>query len=524
MLLYPLHTYRKTLNFHSMKRSSARYAVMLAALLSAIAVQAQYGRGLNNAQRPTEHSFYYRFGTPVYAEVVNLTADDPSQSRVLANFRIAYDALTFQKPVFSDETSHTFTASVTVRADLLDEHDVTVQRAQWTDTITVQSYIETNDKFEYVVGSLLFDVKPGKYALNWTVEDGATREQVREQKSNVIAQDFQHTPVSVTKPVVAALLSETTLIPRSLGGNAEFGMPITFYTEEVAPQPPSLSYELIRIKNQKAGETEKDNDSILCASGTVTAKTGVHLALQNNRCCTVSPAIAIATSTAVKVASTDTTANNRPSLSNLLTPSSMATPDTSMHAVKENRYYSTFTINGDSLEMGDYVLKLRANVGFTTDTATQTYPFRILWSTMPLSLSDLDYAIDAMRYILTDGQIDSMKSGDRAERRKLFDAYWKAQDPSPGTAYNERQTEYYRRVDFAFFNFRNPVKADDDGMRTARGKIYILFGKPTNVERRLLPDGPAEEIWTYDNNVRKRFIFHDDNKDGTYILAQVTDL
>ncbi|HZV12207.1 MAG TPA: GWxTD domain-containing protein [Candidatus Kapabacteria bacterium] len=445
-------------------------------LLCAAGAQAQYGNGFDNSQqRRPEHSFYYEFGTLIYVETVNLTADNDSLSRILVNFRIAYDAITFEKPLFTSAQDNNFTASIIGRVDLLDQNDVTIQRGSWGDTVRVPSYLETNDKFRYVVGSLIFDVKPGTYTVAWTIEDGATHEPIREARPKVIAKDFHTSPIVFSKPLLAASLDANGIVPWALGGNAEFGTPMTVYTELTAHTQPSVTYELVHYKLNESG----NKDSAMLAQSAAAVKSGVHIALNNNRCCT------------------------------------LGAPDA-------GKYYCTFSVSGDSLEAGDYELRLHATAG--SDTANISHPFKVVWSDMPLSLSDLDYSIDAMRYILTDAQLDSMKSGNRAERKKHFDDYWKAQDPTPGTVYNERQTEYYRRVDYSFFNFRNPIKPDDDGMRTDRGKVFILYGKPTSVDRRLLPDGPAEEIWTYRNNVDKQFIFHDDEKNGNYRLAQVVDL
>ncbi len=57
-----------------------------------------------------------------------------------------------------------------------------------------------------------------------------------------------------------------------------------------------------------------------------------------------------------------------------------------------------------------------------------------------------------------------------------------------------------------------------------RRKIWILFGKPTSTDRKLLPDQPPMEVWTYANNVKKRFTFVDEEKNGVYRLTKVEDL
>jgi hypothetical protein len=81
--------------------------------------------------------------------------------------------------------------------------------------------------------------------------------------------------------------------------------------------------------------------------------------------------------------------------------------------------------------------------------------------------------------------------------------------------------EYYRRVDHATRNFgtlRIP-----DGSRSDMGKIFILYGPATRTERSLNPGGGHIETWFYDR-LRKKFVFVDQDKKGTYTLAATAPL
>ena len=103
--------------------------------------------------------------------------------------------------------------------------------------------------------------------------------------------------------------------------------------------------------------------------------------------------------------------------------------------------------------------------------------------------------------------------------KKLY-AYWKKQDPTPETAYNERMDEFYRRADYAYFNFARNARLLD-GALTDRGKIYILYGAPTNIERSFLLGEQPVEIWSYSNNVKRIVKFTDPSGHGDYKLTEV---
>jgi hypothetical protein len=79
--------------------------------------------------------------------------------------------------------------------------------------------------------------------------------------------------------------------------------------------------------------------------------------------------------------------------------------------------------------------------------------------------------------------------------------------------------EYFKRVDYAYFNFQ--TIQESDGAKTQRGKIYILYGNPDEIKTELISNN-AREIWTY-NRIKKQFIF-ENTAPGVYELAEVKDL
>ncbi len=82
-----------------------------------------------------------------------------------------------------------------------------------------------------------------------------------------------------------------------------------------------------------------------------------------------------------------------------------------------------------------------------------------------------------------------------AEREKFIEQFWLRRDPTPGTPANEFKEEHYRRIAYANRRFAAGVP----GWRTDRGRIYIIYGPPDQIESH--PQGPqrpeATEIWLY---------------------------
>ncbi|MEK9139207.1 MAG: GWxTD domain-containing protein, partial [Bacteroidota bacterium] len=141
--------------------------------------------------------------------------------------------------------------------------------------------------------------------------------------------------------------------------------------------------------------------------------------------------------------------------------------------------------------------------------------------TSMIQTTPIDYAINALKYITTEEQRDSLRKGDLEGRRDKLEAFWKRRDNTPETAFNEVMVEYYRRVDHASRTFG--TLRDPDGFKSDRGKVHILYGPPTRTERTLSPSAGYQEIWIYEN-LNKKFIFADQTKTGNYILIATQPL
>jgi GWxTD domain-containing protein len=181
--------------------------------------------------------------------------------------------------------------------------------------------------------------------------------------------------------------------------------------------------------------------------------------------------------------------------------------------------YAYFPLASVQLPLRSYLFQ--ATFGSGADTASITRTFRTIWPDMPLSLKNIDFAMDMLRFITTEDQLDSLKSGDFEERIESLERFWSTKDRTPGTAMNEVMAEYYRRVDHAIRTFA--TLREPDGTKSDRGRTYILYGPPTRTDRTLNPGRGFTEVWTYDR-LRRTFTFEDEARNGTYKLVSSTPL
>jgi len=118
------------------------------------------------------------------------------------------------------------------------------------------------------------------------------------------------------------------------------------------------------------------------------------------------------------------------------------------------------------------------------------------WLDMPVSLLNIDVAINMLRFIVSDSELRELQSGSASEKERKFREFWDQRDPTPDTEFNELMAEYYNRIDYAY---RNYSSLQTPGYESDRGRAYILYGEPDNIERRLHTGQPTTEVWEYPN-------------------------
>jgi GWxTD domain-containing protein len=82
-------------------------------------------------------------------------------------------------------------------------------------------------------------------------------------------------------------------------------------------------------------------------------------------------------------------------------------------------------------------------------------------------------------WIITDEEKQTFKQLSNDEERDQFiESFWLRRDPTPDTVENEYKEEHYARIAYANEHFAAGIP----GWRTDRGRIYIVYGKPDEIE------------------------------------------
>ena len=84
-----------------------------------------------------------------------------------------------------------------------------------------------------------------------------------------------------------------------------------------------------------------------------------------------------------------------------------------------------------------------------------------------------------VRWIITDEERQTFKRLSNDEERDQFiEQFWLRRDPTPDTVENEFKEEHYRRIAYANEHYASGIP----GWRTDRGRIYIMYGPPDEVD------------------------------------------
>jgi len=134
--------------------------------------------------------------------------------------------------------------------------------------------------------------------------------------------------------------------------------------------------------------------------------------------------------------------------------------------------------------------------------------------------------VEQLEYIASTSEIRAMKNAMTAERESLWYAFWKPLDPTPNTVFNEKELEYFERIDYCEEHFSH----GDRGWRSDRARVYVTYGPPDEIQAYPYHLGPPKSVtnpvptlydayvvWIYYRNNRE-FVFGDKHGLGEYIL------
>jgi GWxTD domain-containing protein len=176
-----------------------------------------------------------------------------------------------------------------------------------------------------------------------------------------------------------------------------------------------------------------------------------------------------------------------------------------------NEHY--IRINRQQFDQSRYELEVIAK--YRSQVMKTKKLFSFFWTESPDSPQDLNAALDQMRYLPEADSIKWALKQPYKEKLAYFKNFWKRIDPNPGSEKNELMDEYYRRINVANQNFST---LSQNGWQTDRGRIFVKFGEPDDIERHPFEINSAPyEIWRF-YDYRKLFLFIDRTGFGDFYL------
>ncbi|MER3524788.1 MAG: hypothetical protein C4326_12250 [Ignavibacteria bacterium] len=446
-----------------------RAVVLILALLTAAMGSAQQplqSQPQPQTELPEPTPFYF-------LEAINLASTEPGEARLDILYRID---LQFFVPVRNTNPTipSPFVRRGEILVELFDENDVSKARE-----IRHFEVGETNPNGDMEVknwreGAASFSIPPGEYTVVFEIDDLESTRKHLDKKRKIEARIFKGEGVATSTPLFVFPPQQPDVIaPINFGGNVLFGKGAALFVQITSP---ALTSDSVRVEYTIATQRFFLQEPRFVTSDTLRV-------------------VPLSASSPVRQADTPT--------SYKLEPLPEGQPTRAL----------LLPLKAERLPLRPFTLSMKIVQG--TLTVPIELKFKMVWPDMPLSLRDVDFALEALRHITRPEELDSLKSGTRDSRLAHLEEFWRAKDKTPETEYNEVMVEYYRRVDYtmrAFSSLRS-----GDGYKTDRGRIYILYGPPTRVDRVLDPQAGYQEIWTYEKQ-NKRFVFLDQSRTGNYVL------
>ncbi len=164
-----------------------------------------------------------------------------------------------------------------------------------------------------------------------------------------------------------------------------------------------------------------------------------------------------------------------------------------------------------NLFIGGYTFELEMQEGKMSWRTTRTFEVE---ESGPPRGHDFDQMLEALAYIADNAEVEAMRNKSPDEQAALWEAFWRRRDPTPETARNEFQIEFFRRMRYADQHFLG----FGPGWRSDMGRAYIRYGPPDQIEQRQASaTQPALEIWYY-NQPYRRLVFGDREGFGRFTL------
>jgi len=141
---------------------------------------------------------------------------------------------------------------------------------------------------------------------------------------------------------------------------------------------------------------------------------------------------------------------------------------------------------------------------------------------IPFTKAQLIEEFKEAQYLASSREIKVFKNLENAQAMKKFlTSFWHNRDKKGAVAPGSNRREYLERVEYTLEHFGSMGRK---GWKTDRGRIYLIYGKPDEIERHINTMGTLPyTIWYYHNlEGGAMFVFADRNGFGEYELIHST--
>ncbi|MBI4546737.1 MAG: GWxTD domain-containing protein [Ignavibacteriae bacterium] len=416
----------------------------------------------------------------VLFDVLNFISEESGKSRLDIHYRISYDFFVFVKNIPFNASSP-YIARTEIGVEILDKNNMSVAREFVRKEIKLLESPSQTTKQQFLEGMLSLNLPPGEYSLVTEVNDLESTRKYLDTKKKVTLKNFSNDSLEVSDILFLELLSRndsTILTPINHGGDVPFGRNFDGYFEVSLGNHSDDSLRIEYALTKYSSERRSFNPVLGNEANVYSQDTSIRLEHIEDEF-----------------------------------------RYSAAGSYRKGKYGCWLHFRGDTLRLGDYELEVKV---YTPNfLKSEKRKFRIRWFDMPLSLRNLQFAIDALEYIAPDSILEQLRKARGEKQQQLFEEFWRQRDKTPTTTFNEVMEEYYRRVDYAYMNL-NTIR-ERNGAKTDRGKAYILYGPPAKIVREFAPSLPPKEIWYYPN-LQKKLIFIDESRKGEYKLLTTAEL
>jgi len=141
------------------------------------------------------------------------------------------------------------------------------------------------------------------------------------------------------------------------------------------------------------------------------------------------------------------------------------------------------------------------------------------WIDKPLPLMKPKFAYSLLELMESEDVLDEIYDEADSDYENAISLFWEKYDPDKSTKFNQLMYEFYSRAEKAMKEYSAKGNRNRfGGVLTDRAKVFIKYGKPSEVDRYYSDKDEITEIWKY-ISPKIEFVFVDATGLGNYKLV-----